>query len=489
LVLERTQRNRTAVNYRETAGDARSRPGEHMSAVLAEADEQGVDLASMAKALHKRMDNGEETPIPYGAVRQGLIGMLRSGRARRRVRVPPAVLPGDSESALRCLVLNTMQIDPDRAAPWSLELLGDSAASTARRTHVWKGVTPHHLPHVRGPRLVGRRIEIWWDGNLCFYPAIVRHHAEVNEQYGCDCGKGMFIVEYAGGLRAIEDLEGPYSEPQQWRLLDDDPEEDAVAEEVTAADGDDAVSAGEDAADGPDAAGGPAEGAAPTEAGGAGPSSSSGGAGGAAGDSGGAGDEEHEGEAGAAVNDLQPRVEAMVSVASIRGQLPITTDDALLFHAPLGWADEPTGEEGAKPRPCWVRRDANGEVEKKLRSRGEVEDLLEAEAAEAGRAWLGQLVGGRWEIRPRCVAAALTHVANSLVDSGHISVLPPAHSGRSMVLYLARNLYFKGEPFPQNKRKREAPPPLEEEELSEFEHQRLRNIARNQELLRQLGLA
>jgi len=342
---------------------------------------------------------------------------------------------------------------------------------------------------VRGPRLVGRRIEIWWDGNLCFYPAIVRHHAEVNEQYGCDCGKGMFIVEYAGGLRAIEDLEGPYSEPQQWRLLDDDPEEDAVAEEVTAADGDDAVSAGEDAADGPDAAGGPAEGAAPTEAGGAGPSSSSGGAGGAAGDSGGAGDEEHEGEAGAAVNDLQPRVEAMVSVASIRGQLPITTDDALLFHAPLGWADEPTGEEGAKPRPCWVRRDANGEVEKKLRSRGEVEDLLEAEAAEAGRAWLGQLVGGRWEIRPRCVAAALTHVANSLVDSGHISVLPPAHSGRSMVLYLARNLYFKGEPFPQNKRKREAPPPLEEEELSEFEHQRLRNIARNQELLRQLGLA
>ena len=38
-------------------------------------------------------------------------------------QVPPAVLPGDSESALRCLVLNTMQIDPDRAAPWSLELL------------------------------------------------------------------------------------------------------------------------------------------------------------------------------------------------------------------------------------------------------------------------------------------------------------------------------------------------------------------------------
>lgn len=121
MVLERVRRNRTAVNYAEKVGDARSRPAEHISAVLAEANEQGTDLASMAKALHKRMESSEETPVPYGAVRQVLIGMLRSGRARRRVRAPPAVLPGDSESALRCLVLNTMQIDPDRAAPWSLE--------------------------------------------------------------------------------------------------------------------------------------------------------------------------------------------------------------------------------------------------------------------------------------------------------------------------------------------------------------------------------
>eukprot|EP00964_Phaeocystis_antarctica_P078837 scaffold49056_cov69-Phaeocystis_antarctica.AAC.3 len=123
------------------------------------------------------------------------------------------------------------------------QLLGDSAAGTARRTHVWKGVTPRaarnlnqasamhasrhatrhatrhasrhathfrvgrvhrpsaspnpnphphphphpnptpstdHLPHVRGSRLVGRRVEIWWDGDLCFYPATVRHHLNPN---------------------------------------------------------------------------------------------------------------------------------------------------------------------------------------------------------------------------------------------------------------------------------------------------------------------
>ena len=145
MVLERVRRNRTAVNYAEKAGDARSRPAEHISAVLAEADEQGIDLASMAKALHKRTESSEETPVPYGAVRQVLIGMLRSGRARRRVRVPPAVLPGDSESALRCLVLNTMQIDPDRAAPWSLEARPRPMRARAR--------PPRHLPHASRARL------------------------------------------------------------------------------------------------------------------------------------------------------------------------------------------------------------------------------------------------------------------------------------------------------------------------------------------------
>ena len=46
LVLERVRRNRTAVNYAEKAGDARSRPGEHISAVLAEADEQAPPTPS-----------------------------------------------------------------------------------------------------------------------------------------------------------------------------------------------------------------------------------------------------------------------------------------------------------------------------------------------------------------------------------------------------------------------------------------------------------
>ena len=341
-------------------------------------------------------------------------------------------------------------------------LTGATTSSTGRRLHVWKGVTLHYLPHVRGPRLVGRRIEVWWDGDVCFYPATVLHHASVDGEWGHDCGKGMFIVEYSDGLRAVEDLEGPQSEPQQWRIVDDDehPESDKGEEaHGTAASTSEPTGGNEEA--GPSSELGPND--AVDEGGG------------------------EEAEAWG-MGNLQPQVESLVSLQTIRGQLPDVSDQALLFHAPPGWADEPTGEEGGKPRPRWVQRDAAGEVLRTVRTRAEVEDILEAEAATSGQPWLGQLVGGRWEIRPRLQVAALTHVVGGLVDSGHISVLPPARTGRSMVLYLASNRYFKGEPFPQQKRKREREPEPEEE-LSELELQRQRNIARNQELLKQLGLA
>ena len=45
------------------------------------------------------------------------------------------------------------------------------------------------------------------------------------------------------------------------------------------------------------------------------------------------------------------------------------------------------------------------------------------------------------------------------------------------------------EPFPQPKRERAQAAPPVEEELCDFEIERQKNIARNQELLRQLGLA
>ena len=50
LLEDRTRRNRTVVNYAEKAGD-RARPAEHVAAVLAEAGEQGVDLATLAESV------------------------------------------------------------------------------------------------------------------------------------------------------------------------------------------------------------------------------------------------------------------------------------------------------------------------------------------------------------------------------------------------------------------------------------------------------
>ena len=57
---------------------------------------------------------------------------------------------------------------------------------------------------------------------------------------------------------------------------------------------------------------------------------------------------------------------------------------------------------------------------------------------------------------------------------------------------MVRNLYFPGEPFPEEpkaKRPRAEKAPEPEEELAELELERRRNIERNKELLRQLGLA
>ena len=60
------------------------------------------------------------------------------------------------------------------------------------------------------------------------------------------------------------------------------------------------------------------------------------------------------------------------------------------------------------------------------------------------------------------------------------------------MLLAAANLYVRGEPFPRGRKaneKDEDEEEEEEEELCDFELQRRRNIERNQELLRQLGLA
>ena len=89
---------------------------------------------------------------------------------------------------------------------------------------------------------------------------------------------------------------------------------------------------------------------------------------------------------------------------------------------------------------------------------------------------------------------ALSYVLNGLVASGAVSAMPPQRSGRAQTLYLVANRYYAGEAFVRQgvKRARDAEAEEEEEpeqQLADIEIERQRNIARNQEILRQLGLA
>ena len=148
---------------------------------------------------------------------------------------------------------------------------------------------------------------------------------------------------------------------------------------------------------------------------------------------------------------------------------------------------------GRKTKLQWVQRDpATGEVLRAFERRLDLEEALEREARARGTEWLGQLVEGVWEIRPRCVLPALSSVLQGLVATGAITAIPPEKSGRAHVMYLAANRYYAGEAFPRVlsgvKRKHEEEPEPEEE-LADIEVERLRNIKRNQEILRSLGLA
>ena len=175
--------------------------------------------------------------------------------------------------------------------------------------------------------------------------------------------------------------------------------------------------------------------------------------------------------------------------------LPEMEHEAHFFHTPPGWVEEPI-LGGRRTRMHWVQRDEEGNLLQSFERRVELEEWLEVEHKARGGAWLGQFVGGIWEIRARAVPSALHHVLKGLVATGGVSMLPEAKSGKAHPMYSARNTYYVGEAFPRpstskggGKKEEEDAEEEEPEELADIEKERLRNIARNQEILRSLGLA
>eukprot|EP00326_Haptolina_ericina_P041878 CAMPEP_0181244370 /NCGR_PEP_ID=MMETSP1096-20121128/42824_1 /TAXON_ID=156174 ORGANISM="Chrysochromulina ericina, Strain CCMP281" /NCGR_SAMPLE_ID=MMETSP1096 /ASSEMBLY_ACC=CAM_ASM_000453 /LENGTH=217 /DNA_ID=CAMNT_0023340915 /DNA_START=1 /DNA_END=654 /DNA_ORIENTATION=- len=185
------------------------------------------------------------------------------------------------------------------------------------------------------------------------------------------------------------------------------------------------------------------------------------------------------------------KVEQMMTLSMLRHQMPMSVESTSSFHAPPGWSHLPSQASTRHGRLTWQRHSGGGDAGEEFLKREELEDFLEQEAARQGRAWLGQLIGGAWEVRPKQALPALQMVVDDLVASGLVRPIGSVESGKPVTNYLVANRYVSGTPFPVPKKQtqkpvREAP---QEEELCDFELERQRNIARNMELLKQLGLA
>ena len=234
---ERRARVNYAVNYAEV--DASSVAPRLTDIVLSALDDEvkarkglpeaawaGLDYLTLAELVHKRAKRvrGSEH-VPLGPVRGALTSLLRQGKLRRRLAAAERHLVNDGSVAyhLRRLVLNTLQVEPDEGAPWTLTPWADdmhagTSAATGVREHVWKGVTSNRLPSLQGAALVGRTVCIWWGGNGAFLPArVTAYNATESAMGDVDGAPGSHVLVYGFGLRAIESLEGP-GEPQLWRL-------------------------------------------------------------------------------------------------------------------------------------------------------------------------------------------------------------------------------------------------------------------------------
>ena len=179
----------------------------------------------------------------------------------------------------------------------------------------------------------------------------------------------------------------------------------------------------------------------------------------------------------------------------MRDRMPICDFGTNFFACPPGWEEEAV-EGGRRVKKRWVQRGDDGDVQRVFDRRADLEDSLEAEAESLGaKPWLGQLVRGEWQIDSRRAPRAIQYVLGVLESLGLVACLQPEKIGKAYPMYIVCNRYWKGEPFPkppvERKARRRAPVEEEEgeEDLADIEIERRKNIERNQEILRQLGLA
>ena len=468
------------------------------------------------------------------------------------------------EMALRYLVLNTLQVEADYNAPWSLQ------PPEARPTMAV--ARPAARP--KGRQLLGRRVEIWWGGDKAWYQAIVSQLNEFDGQWLEGGAKGTHVVAYASdGSRSNEDLDGP-GEPKHWRLQGEEgwdtdappPERRAsqrkpspprrargragaagsrtrgaeargwprrprrrqrprrqqrlkwrqrrrrrrggsagrgggsgrrrrrrrwrrwrvvaralrAAREARAREAATAPAPGGHGRGGRWKAGGKAAAEGAEAEGRRRKGRRRGGGGGGGGGCGGGG---WGGGGPMGVPAAAARGE-LLSAATVRSLLPISSEDAAAFSAPPGWREIVDLVATASARGCRATRRAADAL---LRPPAVVGGAPRARGGQ-GRHGMARH-GGGWRVAAAAEGRgpALQHVIGGLIRSGHVRAVLPERSGRTSRCTPPPTSTSRAS-LPR-KRAEVEPEPEPEDELAEVEKQRLANIKRNHEMLVALGLA
>ena len=519
------------------------------SGVSASADaKSGADLVDIVDGVHALSDDAFEILRPYAKLQATVANMLRQGLLRRRLVAAPSfahgptsrLRAGSSSSAaatrvpsvkdtLSMLVLSTLQVEPEDAstARWRLPSEAEQKAeaeSQAEERGRPEGQEQGTAKDVSATDAIKAEGGSGATGG-------VGAESSVHAAASVAATEPGVRVKLAGCFPSIVEAERE-QEPAEFveeLLLDEEDDDDEEDEDEDGGEGrsgryvqrkrkgyrDDPYVFQEDSDDEDYAADSKRRGGGKAQRRGGG-GSSAGGAGARAGED--------------ALAAARPKVERLLSLNHVKERLPINVDPST-FGCPLGWQEAFIDEGKRRPKKKWVRLARSDEGTVQLGERGtelhtaedvmaggvdddgvgaaaaaaaneierrvDLEALLEREAEQANVPYLGNFsrATGEWQISAKALPAALTHVMDSLVAAGLARKVPSAECGRTQPHWVVANTYVRGEPFPKPSRpessgaKKAEEEEEEPDELADIELERLRNIERNKEILRSLGLA
>jgi len=167
-------------------------------------------------------------------------------------------------------------------------------------------------------------------------------------------------------------------------------------------------------------------------------------------------------------------------------------DSAAFESIPNGWVREFKDTGRRRPQVLFVRTTVTNRTQAGVcNTRAELEIESEKDHLKSSkRPWLGNVFGGRWEVRKQHVGPAMQHIIELLIKHGCAEQVETEKG----VQYIVANTYVLGKPFAKAGAKANVSENNAEEveaspvEVSEYEADRQANMARNAAFLASLGL-